>query len=229
MPTLINWNHEIGFDVADDQFKTPTQVSDVQAIVKQAFEGNQPVTVVGALHSTTECMVGAGVVIAMKNMDHVLAVDPERLTVTVEAGVSLHQLCSHLKEIGLQPPVILEFGNFQIGAISGTHANDTSITREAQFSSFVLGVKLVTPTGDLMEISETQNVEYLPAIRSHFSMFGVVCDVTLRVFKNQPLRLSIKTTDVDSFLAGFVGELRALKADSDQLFGMLFPHTGKLL
>jgi hypothetical protein len=229
MPTLTNWNHEIGFDVAEDHFKSPKQISDVQTIVKQAFEGDQPVTVVGAFHSTTECMVGAGIVITMKSMDHILSVDPERLTVTVEAGVSLRQLCSHLKEIGLQPPVVLEFGNFQIGAISGTHANDTSITRDAQFSSFVLGVKLVTPTGDLMEISETQNVEYLPAIRSHFGMFGVVCEVTLRVFKNLPLRLSIKTTDIDSFLTGFAQELQVLKADSDQLFGMLFPHSGKLL
>jgi L-gulonolactone oxidase len=229
MPTLTNWNHEIRFDVADEQFKTPTQVSDVQAIVRQAFEANQPVTVVGALHSTTECMIGAGIVIVMKNMDHILSVNPEGLTVTVEAGVSLYQLCSYLKEIGLQPPVILEFGNFQIGAISGTHANDTSIKQAAQFSSFVLGVKLVTPAGDVMEISETQNTEYLPAIRSHFGMFGVVCAVTLRVFKNQPLRLNVKTTEIDTFIAGFSEELWTLKADSDQLSGMLFPHTSKLL
>jgi L-gulonolactone oxidase len=229
MPTLTNWNHEIRFDVADDQFKTPTEVSDVQAIVKQASERNQPVKVVRALHSTTECMVGAGIVISMKNMDRVLSLDKERLTVTVQAGVSLHQLCSHLKEKGLQPPVVLEFGNFQIGAVSGTHANDTSITRQGQFSSFVLGVKLVTPTGDVMEISETQNVEYLPAIRSHFGMFGVVCEVTLRVFKNKPLQVSIQTTKVNSFVDGFAGELEALKAGYDQVFGMLFPHSGKLL
>jgi len=49
------------------------------------------------------------------------------------------------------------------------------------------------------------------------------------VFKNQPLRLSVKVMEIDSFLAAFETELRALKADSDQLFGMLFPHTGKLL
>jgi len=231
MPTLTNWNDTIRWDVPDDQFKTPNQISDVQAIVKQAFERNQPVTVVGALHSTTECMVGTGIVISMKNMNELLSVDrrdPERLTVTVQAGMSLHQLCSHLKEKGLQPPVILEFGNFQIGAVSGTHANDTSITREAQFSSFILGVKLVTPTADVMEISETQNTEYLPAIRSHFGMFGVVCEVTLRVFESQLLRVSVHTTEVDTFLDGFEGKLETLKADYDQVFGMLFPHTGKL-
>jgi len=229
MPTLINWNKEIKFEVADDQFKTPTQVSDVQAIVKEAFKQNQKVTVVGAMHSTTECIVGTSTVISMKSMARVLSVDSEQLTVTVQGGVSLHQLCSHLTKLGLQLPVILEFGNFQIGAISGTHANDTSMTRGAQFSSFVLGVKLVTPTGDIMEISETQNVEYLPAIRSHFGMFGVICEVTVRVFKTQSLQVSYQIAQVDSFLDGFAGELKALKGAYDQVFGMLFPNTGKLL
>jgi hypothetical protein len=231
MPTLTNWNDEIRWDVPDDQFKTPNQVSDVQAIVKEAFERNQPVKVVGALHSTTECMEGAGIVVSMTNMNEVLHVDrrePERLTVTVQAGMSLHQLCFYLKEKDLQPPVILEFGNFQIGAVSGTHANDTSITREAQFSSFIFGVKLVTPTGDIMDISETQNKEYPPAIRSHFGMFGVVCEVTLRVFASQPLQVSVQTTEVEAFLDGFEGNLQTLKSGYDQVFGMLFPHTGKL-
>ncbi len=231
MLTLTNWNDEIRWDVPDGQFKTPKQVSDVQAIVKQAFEQNQPVKVVGAIHSTTECMVGTGIVISMKNMNQVLSVDrrdPERLTVTVQAGMSLHQLCSHMKEKGLQPPVILEFGNFIIGAISGTHANDTSITREAQFASFVVGVKLVTPTGHVMEVSETQNTEYLPAIRSHFGLFGVVCEVTLRVFESQPLQISLHTTEIDAFLDDFEGKLQTLKAGYDQVFGMLFPHTRKL-
>jgi L-gulonolactone oxidase len=229
MPTLRNWNGEIHFNVADNQLKTPTGVSDVQQIVKQAYSESQQVTVVGAMHSTTECMVGKGVVISMKNMDRILSVDEQNLTVTVQGGASLHQVCLHLRELGLQLPVILEFGNFQIGAMSGTHANDTSITRNAQFSSFVAGVKLVTPTGDIMEISETQNTQYLSAVRSHFGMLGVVCEVTIHIFKTQPLHVNFQTVEVDSFLDHFAEGLKALKEANDQVFGMLFPNTGKLV
>ncbi|OJZ79923.1 hypothetical protein ASPFODRAFT_54340 [Aspergillus luchuensis CBS 106.47] len=229
MPSLTNWNDDIRFEVADDHFKTPTQVSDVQAIVTQAFKQDQRVTVVGAMHSTTECTVGTGIVISMENMARVLSVDQERLTVTVQGGVTLRQLCAHLKELALQPPVVLEWGNFQIGAISGTHANDTSTRRSAQFSSFVLGVKLVTPTGEIMEISESQNAKYLPAIRSHFGMLGVVCEVTLSVFKTQPLQVSFQVSQIDTFIDNFAEELQALKGANDQVFGMLFPTTGKLL
>ncbi|KAH8803332.1 hypothetical protein F5884DRAFT_505566 [Xylogone sp. PMI_703] len=229
MPTLHNWNHEIRFEVADDQLKTPTQVSEVQDIVKQAWSQNQRVTVIGAIHSTTECMVGSGIVISMKNMARILTVDQQNMTVTIQAGATLHEVCSHLKKYGLQLPVILEFGNFQIGAMSGTHANDTSMTRSAQFSSHVAGVKLVTPAGDVMKISETQNAVYLPAVRSHFGMLGVVCEVTVRLFKTQPLHVGFQVMEVNSFLNSFAVELEALKAANDQVFGVLFPNSGKLL
>ena len=180
----MNWNREINFDIPEDNFKTPQQVSDVQAIVRQAAVDGQSVTVVGACHSTTDCMVGEGVVIAMCKMDRILNVDHEALTVTAQAGVTLRQLCSRLREENLQPPVVLEFGNYHLGAISGTHAHDTSNSpTAAQFSSSVVGVRLVTSTGELMEVSETQNSEYLPAIRSHFGLFGVVYEVTVRVFR----------------------------------------------
>jgi L-gulonolactone oxidase len=87
------------------------------------------VIVVGDMHSITECMVNGGIVISMKNMARILSVDERNMTVTVQAGATLHEVCSYLKDLGLQRPVILEFGNFQIGAMSGTHANDTSMTR----------------------------------------------------------------------------------------------------
>lgn len=59
-------------------------------------------------------------------MANIIAVDQKKMTVTVQAGATLHQVCVYLKKLGLQLPVILEFGNFQIGAMSGTHANDTA-------------------------------------------------------------------------------------------------------
>jgi FAD/FMN-containing dehydrogenase len=229
MPTLTNWNQQIRFDVPPERFVEPDSIAQVQEIVKRASERGDPVKAVGALHSTTECMVGSGVVLSMAKMNRVLAFDRDRQRVTVEAGVTLNQLCSALKPMRLQPGVILEFGNFQIGAISGTHANDTSVSREAQFSSFVVGFKLVTPAGEVLEISETENTGYVPFLRSHFGLFGVVCEVTLQVFESQPLRIKTRTSEISLFLDHFAEELRDLKTTQDQVFGMLFPHTGKLL
>jgi L-gulonolactone oxidase len=175
MPQLVNWNNEIKFDVPDAKFKKPSSISEVQTIIKDANAKNAKVKVIGAMHSITPCFVGSDIVISNEKMNKILSLDKTNLTVTVQAGVSLHQLCGYLKPLGYQPPVVLEWGNFHFGAVSGTHANDSSLSDGAQVSSFVVGVKLVKSNGKLLEISSKQNTQYLSAIRSHFGLFGVVC------------------------------------------------------
>ncbi|RDH26885.1 hypothetical protein BDQ94DRAFT_164110 [Aspergillus welwitschiae] len=133
MPILSNWNNDIKF-----------KISDIQTIVKQAFNKNEHVAVIGAMHSTTQCM---------------------------------------------------------ISAISGTHTNNISMRRSAQFFLYILSVKLVTPTGEIIEFLKSQNKDYLPAIHSYYGMLGVVCEVTIRVFKTQP---------------DFAAELQTLKDRYDQ-------------
>ena len=157
MPNLVNWNNEIKFDVPDNKFKKPSTIQEVQAIVKQANADNAKVKVIGAMHSITPCFVGSDIVLSCEGMKKILSLDEKNLTVTVQAGVTLNQLCNYLKPLGYQSPVILEWGNFEFGATSGTHANDSSLSDAAQLSSFVVGVKLVKSSGELMEISEKQN------------------------------------------------------------------------
>ncbi|KAI6715198.1 hypothetical protein PZA11_006029 [Diplocarpon coronariae] len=227
MPTITNWNHEIEFEVAD--VETPSSISEVQALVKKAYGANKRVTVNGAIHSTTQCMVGSDIVIAMTKMTKILSVDQKAMTITIQAGAILHEVCVYLKKLGLQLPVILEFGNFQVGAMSGTHANDSSMQRSAQFAAHTVGYKLVTPTGELMEISAAKNPELLPAVRSHFGMLGVVCEVTINLLKTQPLHVGYQVKQIDQFLDNFDNEIKALKAVNDQCFGSLFANTGKLL
>lgn len=103
------------------------------------------------------------------------------------------------------------------------------MNRSAQFAAHVAGMKLVTPTGDILEVSATQNPEYLPAVRSHFGMLGVVCEVTVNLLKTQPLHVGFQIVQIDQFLDNFENEVKSLKAVNDQCFGMLFANTGKLL
>lgn len=206
MPTLINWNDEIKFHVQDSKFKKPKNIEEVQAIVKQANADNAKVKVVGAMHSITPCFVGNDIVLSNENMNEVLSIDKDNLTVTVQAGVPLNKLCDYLKPLGYQPPVVLEYGNFHFGAVSGTHANDSSLADSAQVSSFVVGIKLVSSTGELLEISEKQNQQYLSAIRSHFGLFGVVCEVTLRIWPVRSLLFTYETQEIGHFLNDFDGE-----------------------
>jgi L-gulonolactone oxidase len=229
MPSLVNWNNEIKFDVLDDKFKKPSGISEVQTIVKDANARNAKVKVIGAMHSVTPCFVVSDIVLSNERMNNILSIDKTNLTVTVQAGVSLHQLCGYLKPLGYQPPVVLEWGNFHFGAVSGTHTNDSSLTDGAQVSSFVVGVKLVKSNGELLEISEKQNTQYLAAIRSHFGLFGVVCEATLRIWPARPLLFTYTTRPLTCFLSTFPSQMNQLRSTSDQAFALLFQSTNTIL
>lgn len=229
MLSLVNWNDEIRFDVPDSKFKKPANISEVQTILKEANANNDKVKVIGAMHSVTPCFVGSDIVLTNEKMNRILSIDKQNLTVTVQPGVSLNQLCDYLKPLGFQPPVVLEWGNFHFGAVSGTHANDSSLADGAQVSSFVVGVKLVTCRGELLEISETQNTQYLPAIRSHFGLFGVVCEVTLRIWPVRSLLFTYETQSIRGFMNDFDGQMKKLRASSDQAFALLFQNVDTIL
>ncbi|KAI7261767.1 FAD-binding domain-containing protein [Hortaea werneckii] len=229
MPNLTNWNDEIKFDVQDSKFKKPKNIEEVQAIVKKANADNAKIKVVGAMHSITPCFVGNDIVLSNENMNEVLSIDKDILTVTVQAGVPLNKLCDYLKPLGYQPPVVLEYGNFHFGAVSGTHANDSSLADSAQVSSFVVGIKLVTSNGELFEISEQQNKQYLPATRSHFGLFGVVCEITLRIWPVRSLLFTYETQGIGHFLNDFDGEMEKLRASSDQAFALIFQNVDTIL
>lgn len=229
MPSLANWNNEIKFDVPDAKFKKPSSISEVQTIIKDANAKNAKVKVIGAMHSITPCFVGSDIILSNEKMNKVLSIDKTNLTVTVQAGVSLHQLCGYLKPLGYQPPVVLEWGNFHFGAVSGTHANDSSLSDGAQVSSFVVGVKLVKGNGELLEISSKQNSQYLAAIRSHFGLFGVVCEVTLRIWPARSLLFTYTTQNIDSFLSTFPSQMTTLRTTSDQAFALLFQNIDTIL
>jgi L-gulonolactone oxidase len=229
MPNLVNWNNEIKFDVPDNKFKKPSTIQEVQAIVKQANADDAKVKVIGAMHSITPCFVGSDIVLSCGAMKKIISLDEKNLTVTVQAGVTLNQLCNYLKPLGYQSPVILEWGNFEFGATSGTHANDSSLSDAAQLSSFVAGVKLVKSNGELFEISEKQNDQFLPVIRSHFGMFGVVCEVTLRIWPVRSLLFTYETQNIDNFLDDFDGQMKKLRSTSDQAFALLFQNVDTIL
>ena len=69
----------------------------------------------------------------------------------------------------------------------------------------------------------------MPALRSHFGLFGVVYEVTVRILKSQPLRINYEITHIDPFKANFAKNVHALRTSYDQVFGMLFPDSGTLL
>ena len=218
MPTLTvtNW--------FGDLVSHPTVVveakstEDVIAILKDTAKYPSPVRAIGSNHSTARCgAVEGGTLIKMTSMNRILNVTPE--TVTVQGGALYIDIAQELEKRGLQFYVNTEIGNLSAGSAACSGTKDASMPGEyGQVGSYITAVKMVLPSGDVLEVDESQP-ELLQKIRSSYGTFGIVTETTFRVRPIVPMGVYHETFTLEDF----VKKLPELMARNESMMYYVFP------
>jgi L-gulonolactone oxidase len=178
---------------------TPESVEDLVEILTDPVRFPAPVRPAGSMHSTAR-MNGdeGGTMVDMEAMNRILHFTDD--TVTVEAGVTHMQLAYALKDRGLQPYVTTEIGNVTMAAMACAATKDSSFPGGfGQVSSYVTGVRLVTPQGELREITEAENPKEMQIIRSSYGLFGIIYEVTIKVRPTTAMSVRHYSLSIDNF------------------------------
>jgi FAD/FMN-containing dehydrogenase len=135
--------------------------------------GARRVKVAGAGHSFTDIACTDGLMLDLSRMNRVLKVEGDE--VTVEAGMTIRELGPALAERGL---ALENQGDVDAQTIAGAISTATHGTggRFANISSQVTGMRLVTASGEVVEIGKTGNEGWPaggePAARARLSRLG---------------------------------------------------------
>jgi len=93
---------------------------------------------------------GQQIVLSLQRMNHVRAIDPDNLTMTVDAGCILHHLHEAAQKAGFLFPLSLAAeGSCTIGGNLGTNAGGTQVVRYGNARELCLGLEVVTPRGEI--------------------------------------------------------------------------------
>ena len=197
-------------------------VADIIAALKDPANYPPPVRAVGSNHSTAPCGVAeSGTLIRMK-MNRILDIGTD--TITVEAGARHIDMAQELEKRGLQFYVNTEIGSLTAGSAACAGTKDASFAGEyGQVGSYVIGVKLVLPSGDLLEVTEAQPA-LMQAMRSSYGTFGIVYQVTYRVRPLLPMAVYHETFALDEYVA----KLDALKARGESMMYYCFPFADRI-
>ena len=152
-------------------------VDDIVAILKSSDQYPSPVRAVGSYHSTSPCgSADGGTIIKMGQMNQILNIAAD--TVTVQGGALYIDIAKALEVRGLQFYVNTEIGNLSAGSAACAGTKDASMPGEfGQVGSYVTNIKMVLPSGDLLEVTEAQN-DLMQKVRSSYGTFGIVYEVT---------------------------------------------------
>ncbi len=204
---------------------TPESVEDLVEILSDEVRFPAPVRPAGSMHSTARVNGDdGGTMVDMKAMNRILHFTDD--TVTVEAGATYIVVSNALKERGLQFHVTTEIGNVTLGAMATAATKDSSFPGGfGQISSYVTGVRLVTPDGKLREITERDNPEEMQVIRSSYGLFGIVYEVTIKVRPTTALAVRHYSLSLENFRRYFP----IYKARGYAVMYYIFPYVKRVL
>jgi L-gulonolactone oxidase len=168
LPAWTNWARQQR--CAPERIETPRSEEELL----RAVTGARLVKVAGSGHSFTDIACTDGVMIDMTSMRRVLSVDGNE--VTVEAGITLHDLGEELRSRGL---AMENQGDVDPQTLAGAISTATHGTGAGygNLSSQVTGVRLVDGTGEIREIT---GGDELRAARVSLGALGAISAVTLR-------------------------------------------------
>lgn len=159
---------------------TPPDVVAVVGEVTRARAAGETVKMVGSGHSFTAIAVPEHTLLHPAGLTGVVAVDREAMTVTARAGTRLDDFNRSLEHLGLSLHNMGDIAEQTLaGAVStGTHGTGGVA---AGLAAQVVGLELVTGTGEVLRASATEHPEVLEMARVGLGALGVLTELTFAV------------------------------------------------
>jgi FAD/FMN-containing dehydrogenase len=174
------WTNWVGNQSFTPRFAAaPRDEEDVAGLVRDAAERGSAVRVAGATHSFTPIVETDGLLLDVSALSGVVSADPARKRATALAGTLIRDFYEPLWSAGL---ALKNQGDIDTQQIAGAVATAThgSGIRNKCFSGVVRGVRLVTASGEIREIDETEP-DLLRAAQVSIGMLGVMTRLELEV------------------------------------------------
>jgi hypothetical protein len=207
MPNQV-LNYDGSIITTPQQVVYPETVDQIQAILRDSATYPSPVRAMGSYHSLTPCVSTDGTILNMTKMARVVEIDSAGLTFTAQAGMSILDASKALRAQNLQMMLNIEIGNMTLGSAACCHSKDGLDGIEfGQVCSYVVGMRWVTPAGDLAEASEQGNPDLLHTMRSSYGLCGVIYEVTLRIKPIEVLHFTYLPRPVDELTQDEVNNL----------------------
>ena len=179
---------------------------------------------VGTGHSFTAIAAPEHTMLRPHGLTGIVSVDHEAMTVTALAGTRLEQFNAALEALGFS---LHNMGDIAVQTLAGAISTGTHGTGgvSASLAAQVVGLEMVTGTGDVMHVTRDQHPDVLEFARIGLGALGLITAVTFAV---EPLFL-LEAVEQPMSWDEALGSFDELTATNHHVDMYWFPHTDRLL
>jgi FAD-linked oxidoreductase len=191
-----------------------------EALIAALKNAKGIVRAVGASHSFSAVVPTDGTLIATDLLSGVISHDEAAVQAEIWAGTRMHVLGPMLETIGQALP---NQPDMDYPAMGGAIANSVHATGTGfgSMSSYVVGMTLATPSGELLECSADKNREIFQAARTSIGALGIATRLKLQNHKAFRLVETVRIEKTEDVLA----DLAARCAKHRHFEFLPFPHS----
>jgi hypothetical protein len=189
----------------------PKTVAEVQSTVRTLVSSGRKIRVGGTSHSATDiiCADTNGDVVRTKFLKGIGPVEASggyAKTVLVEAGVTFVELQEYLHGLGYSFGLATPgYGGISIAGAIATGAHGSSQLASSTISSYVIGIDLVGPNGNVTTYTEgttgVSNPNLWKALKTNLGLLGIVVRIRLKLENQFNVRVEVREVPESSFVA----------------------------
>ena len=162
------------------RIETPWTISQLRQVLDEAVAQRRRIKAVGSGHSFTDIAVADDILVDLTHFTGVLDLDLTAQRVTLRSGTRLWQIPQLLADTGLALQNLGDINKQSIGGAISTSTHGTGV-HYGGLASQVVGLELLTGTGETVQASADENPALLDALRVSLGAFGIVTAVTLQL------------------------------------------------
>lgn len=159
-----------------------------------------PVRLVGEGHSYTPLVATTGTILSLDRLAGITALDTAACRGVIAGGTRLHALGEPLRDNGLALPNQgdVDYQSLAGALATGTHGTGISLPC---LSAHLLGLRLVTPDGTILESDAIREPDVFRVGRLHLGCLGAVTSLTLELRSAYRLRDETRIVPLEEGLA----------------------------
>ena len=193
-----NWQNWSG-SIAPSQARLENP-RDLDALAKLVRYATGPVRPVGSGHSWPHLIPNDHLILQLDHFNQVGKVDTDTRRAWIGAGARLHDVSPQLSEQGY---AFRNLGDIDVQTLAGATSTGTHGTGQnlQALHAEITGLRLVTGTGEQMEISTRRNSDRLDGARVGLGALGVLTDIEVQLVERHKLHRRMWAEKHETLLA----------------------------